>query len=248
VTDSAQPDFDQQLKAADPDRWLSSRYVDDSAARFDLVALYLVDHEVAAVADKANGPLMGEIRLTWWREAVEAAAAGQGGRSHPALDALAPSLQAGRVDPALVLAMIDARYDELGDPWFEDESALDQWLEGAWSSIAVAAARRLDDSATAEQVSAAARAFGLGRLLMRPVPADAAPRWLPPIWSEVSGDEFSSHVSNKLAGLLAEARRTAPLSPRAFPAIAHASLVSRPQAGPLGRRFHLTAAVLKGRV
>jgi len=40
-------DLDALIRRVDPDRWLSSRFVGDPAARADLVALYALDHELA---------------------------------------------------------------------------------------------------------------------------------------------------------------------------------------------------------
>ena len=70
--------LDEDLKAADPDRWLSSRLVDDPALRDALVGLYALNGELAKVAHSVRDPLMGDIRLAWWREALESVAGATG--------------------------------------------------------------------------------------------------------------------------------------------------------------------------
>ena len=47
-------DLDAQVRAADPDRWLSSRFVADVQARADLI--------------RVTQPMLAEMRYTWWAE------------------------------------------------------------------------------------------------------------------------------------------------------------------------------------
>jgi phytoene synthase len=61
-------DLDAQVRAADPDRWLSSRFVADQQARADLIALYAFEAELASIPAKVSQPLLAEMRLTWWAE------------------------------------------------------------------------------------------------------------------------------------------------------------------------------------
>ena len=98
--------LDAALRAQDPDRWLSSRFVDDAAVRARLVALYTLDGEWRRVAALVSTPLAGEIRLAWWSEALDRFAAG-GAADHPALAALGAEA-AGALMPWLQ-ATIEAR-------------------------------------------------------------------------------------------------------------------------------------------
>ena len=66
-------DLDSLIRRVDPDRWLSSRFVADAAARADVIALYAYDHELARAPRVASNPLLGEIRLAWWREMLDEA-------------------------------------------------------------------------------------------------------------------------------------------------------------------------------
>ena len=74
-------ELDAQLRRADPDRWLTSRFVADPTARADLAALYLYDHELTRARSAASTPLLAEIRLTWWREVLDEIFSGGPGAS-----------------------------------------------------------------------------------------------------------------------------------------------------------------------
>src|SRR6202167_4970853 len=63
------------LRAADPDRYFASLFA-PAALRPHLFALYTFNHEVARIAETVREPMLGAIRLEWWRETAEAAARG----------------------------------------------------------------------------------------------------------------------------------------------------------------------------
>lgn len=246
-------DLESQLKAADLDRWLATRFMADAQARSDVVALYSLDLELAAVAQRATQPLMGEIRFAWWRERLEALAAGRPGAEHPVLVALAPALAEGRIPLAAVEDLVLARHAELSDPWFKGEADLDQYLDAVDGALAVMAVTRLDPGADPAAVAAAARLAGLGRLLRRESPPGGTAVWWPQSWRDAAasaGDEAEvlGHLDHKLAGLRRTARAAARLSPAAFPAIAHASLALDHRSGPLVRRGRMLAAIVAGRI
>src|ERR1700750_1068527 len=60
------------VRGADPDRYFSALLAPQPARPF-LFALYAFNHEVARVAETVREPMLGAIRLEWWRETVEAA-------------------------------------------------------------------------------------------------------------------------------------------------------------------------------
>ncbi len=246
-------DLDSSLQAADPDRWLATRFISDPQARAEIVALYSLDLELGAVALRASNPLMAEIRFAWWRERCEALADGGAGGEHPVLAALAPALADGRFPLSALDTMIAARHAELADPWFEDEAGLDQYLDDLDVSLAAAAAVRLDAAADPQALRAAARLSGLARLAQREAAPGTTPAWWPQTWRSLAeetgrADEVLRHLGQKLGQLRLAARAAPRLAPAAFPAIAHAALALERQAGPLGRRLRLTWAVAVGRV
>src|SRR5215471_7113258 len=85
-------DLDELVRRTDPDRWLSSRFIGAPGARADVIALYAYDHELARAPKVTSNALLGEIRLTWWREALDEIFAGKAVRRHPTAEALAAAV------------------------------------------------------------------------------------------------------------------------------------------------------------
>src|SRR4051812_4524072 len=112
---SEDSDLEDLVRRVDPDRWLSSRFIGDAVARADVIALYAYDHELARAPKVASNPILGEIRLTWWREALEEIFVGKPLRAHPGAQALARAVERRALPRDLLETMIDARYREL-DP------------------------------------------------------------------------------------------------------------------------------------
>src|ERR1043166_3899959 len=63
----------QSVRAADPDRYFATLFA-PASMRPLLWALYAFNHEVARVAESVREPMLGAIRLEWWRETAEGAA------------------------------------------------------------------------------------------------------------------------------------------------------------------------------
>jgi phytoene synthase len=152
-------DLDGQLRAADPDRWLASRFIADPLARADVVAIYAFDHELARAPRVASNPLIGEMRLAWWREALDAVVSRR------------------KLPRELLEAMIDARYREL-DPAPMDAAEASRWAGESAGSAAVLSAYILDPGGEPEAARQAGAAWALHRLggqaeLLRTVLKDA---------------------------------------------------------------------------
>ena len=64
------------VKARDRDRYLSVLYA-PAAARPALLALHGLDLELAQLVASTTEPMLGEIRLAWWRDALLALDGGQ---------------------------------------------------------------------------------------------------------------------------------------------------------------------------
>ena len=80
--------LDAQVRAADLDRWLSSRFVADAGLRTDLIALYAFEAELLAIPTRVTQPLLAEMRYVWWREQMDGVFAGVARKGHPVLEAL----------------------------------------------------------------------------------------------------------------------------------------------------------------
>ena len=230
---------DEELKAADPDRWLSSRLVTEPGRRQALGGLYLLDAELAKVARAVKDPLMGDIRLAWWREALEVAGGAGAGR-HPAIAALSPAVQAGWIDPLALAELAEARRAEL-EP-FADEAALCAHLEATDGALMALAAGLLSPGMERSGLVQAGLAWGWLKTPLKPA-----------AWAEVSDEEIVAHRRHRALDALAAARPVlAALPAEAFPAVAHLALV-KPYAGgrelsELGKRLRVLKASLTGRL
>jgi 15-cis-phytoene synthase len=80
-----------QVRAVDEDRWLASRFA-PAFVRKRLIAIYAINHEIARIAETVCDATLGQIRFTWWREALEEIKQGAVPRSHPALSLYAESM------------------------------------------------------------------------------------------------------------------------------------------------------------
>jgi 15-cis-phytoene synthase len=213
-------DLDGEVRRVDPDRWLASRFITDPFARARVVALYAFDHELARAGAVTSNPLTAEIRLVWWREALDEIFEDRPVRRHPTAEALAAAVRAAGLPREPFEAMIEARLGALETPIGDAAQAL-AWARGAQGALARLAAEVLGAGEQARLAEPAGVAWGL-RLLGR---------------SEALGEV--------LAAARANARR---LPPAAFPAALPAALVRAKPASELEKRARLTWAALTGRI
>ena len=235
--------LDALVRRVDPDRWLASRFIADGPARADVIALYAFNDELARIAPAVTNPLMGEIRLAWWREAVDEMAQGQPVRRHPVAQALAGAVGGGRLDPDWLYRMVDARGADLDEAPFADEAALYAYLDGSAGALMAAAAQRLGAADPLLAVRSAARAWGVAGL--------ARSHWLGTMRNRLPADWTGQSVAAAVDLALAEAALdTLPVP--AFPAVAYATLAKpyarRREPGDLEKRARLVWAVARGRV
>ncbi len=109
--------LDAQVRAADPDRWLSSRFVGDVVARVDLIALYAFEAELLAIPTRVTQPLLAEMRYAWWREQMDGVFAGEPRRGHPVLEALTTAVGRRRLERGPFQALIEAHIGRVhGEP------------------------------------------------------------------------------------------------------------------------------------
>ncbi|WP_296173504.1 squalene/phytoene synthase family protein [uncultured Brevundimonas sp.] len=110
-------DLDAQVRAADPDRWLSSRFVADEQARADLIALYALEAELLAIPTRVTQPMLAEMRYTWWAEQMEGVFANTPRVGHPVLEALTAAVARHGLERAPFDALIEAHIGRVhGDP------------------------------------------------------------------------------------------------------------------------------------
>lgn len=101
------------VREADFARYAASLFA-PAEARPHLLALYAFDAELARVRDIVSEPLPGELRLQWWRDALENPERADV-VSHPVARALHAAAEYGRLPTEALLGLIDARLDDLYD-------------------------------------------------------------------------------------------------------------------------------------
>jgi phytoene synthase len=104
-------EFDARLKRTDENRWLASRYA-PPAGRERLVAVYLLNQELQRTLG-ASEPMIGKIRLQWWRETLEGIAAGKPRRHDLSLELA--RVMAGRADLLAAAHELVDRFDDVID-------------------------------------------------------------------------------------------------------------------------------------
>jgi phytoene synthase len=103
------------VRAADPDRFFASLFA-PADKRGHLFAIYAFSHEIARVRDSVSDPTLGEIRLQWWRDALEGEARGDV-RRNPVAAALDDTIVRFRLPRAALVALVEARaFDLYDDP------------------------------------------------------------------------------------------------------------------------------------
>jgi|APSaa5957512535_1039671.scaffolds.fasta_scaffold14876_4 phytoene/squalene synthetase len=112
----------KQVRTYDYDRFLTSLFA-PSTVREDLFALFAFNHEVAKIREAVSEPMLGEIRLQWWREAIEGIYAGEP-RNHEVVLPLSDAIHKHKLSKELFLDIIDARAADIYD---ENPQTLDDF-------------------------------------------------------------------------------------------------------------------------
>jgi phytoene/squalene synthetase len=190
----------------DPDRFLAAMAA-PPAARVRLLPLYAFNVEVARAPWVTEEPLIAEMRLQWWRDALEEIAGGGPVRSHEVTTPLAEVLDA---EAARALdRLIAARRGDAHREGPADEAALDRHLADTAGELLWQAARALGATGGEQGVRCAGWAQGLANWLLA-APALAA-RGVPPLWP---GADVSALARRGSEGLAAARRAGVPREAR----------------------------------
>lgn len=168
-------------RAHDQDRYLAALLA-PAGARDDLIALAAFAGDLQRIPASVGEPMMGEIRLQWWRDAIEGAVP-DALTGNPVADAIVAAISRHALPPALLLGMIEARSFELYPDPLPDEATLDAYLdrtEGAAFGLACRILGVSDLAAPAQTIQAAGRAYGMAKLLVACTPAASRGRVLLP--------------------------------------------------------------------
>src|SRR5690349_4119565 len=121
------------VRKYDPDRYLSALFA-PADKRPLLFALYALNHELARVGEIVREPMMGEIRLQWWRETIEGARENKP-RAHDIARALSELFSRADLPTSLFDAMIGARAFDLSRDSAPEQEALVGYLDATSGNL-----------------------------------------------------------------------------------------------------------------
>jgi phytoene synthase len=154
------------VRERDRDRYYATLFA-PADKRPHLFALYAFSAEVARVRDAVSNPMPGEIRLQWWRDAIEGIARGDA-LANPVAAALEDTIARFRLPRSALVDLIDARVFDLYDDPMPSVGDLEGYL-GETSSAVIRLASLIlaggEDPGGAEAAGHAGIAFGLTGLL-----------------------------------------------------------------------------------
>lgn len=145
-----------------PDRYLSALLA-PRAVRGDFVALAAFSAEINRIASQVREPHLGEIRVQWWRDALDAGSRGEKS-GHPVADAFVETIKRHDLPTSRLEGYFDAHVHRLYSDPPADDAHLALELDLIEGTLFVLAAQILGVQTTAEDpaiVHHAAQAYGL---------------------------------------------------------------------------------------
>lgn len=154
-------------RAFERDRYLAALLA-PSAARDGLIALAAFAGEIGRVPALVNEPMMGELRLQWWRDALSSAADDDAALSgNPNADALAAAIRRHRLPLSVIENVLDAQSARLDDRPFATAADLAVNLASLEGGLFELAWRTLGGKGAAPPLLVSAgRLYGMARLLI----------------------------------------------------------------------------------
>src|SRR5438105_11594007 len=118
------------VRRHDRDRYQTVLFA-PAARREALFALYAFNYEIARVRESVTQPMLGQIRLQWWRENIAAAFEDGPVRHHPVAEALTGAIRGLALTRAHFDRLIDARETDLDDQPPPSLAALEEYAEAS---------------------------------------------------------------------------------------------------------------------
>lgn len=128
----------REVREHDHDRYLTALFVPTDRCEA-VFALYAFNTEVARTREAVSETILGQIRLQWWREAVDGIYRGEV-REHPVVEGLSEAVNRYGLERAHFDMLLDAREADLDDTPPTDLAALEVYAgatSGALSALAM---------------------------------------------------------------------------------------------------------------
>jgi phytoene synthase len=164
-----------QVHRHDPDRFVTALFA-PAERREDIMALYAFNLEVARIRESITEPMIGLMKVQWWRDVIERLYEGKGvPQGHPVAEALAAAVGRHQPPRSLFDRLLDARDLDMEPDPVADRAALTAYATDTGGTVAQLALWMLGDVSEPGQGAAAAvgRAWALTGLL-RAVPFHAS--------------------------------------------------------------------------
>jgi NADH dehydrogenase [ubiquinone] 1 alpha subcomplex assembly factor 6 len=145
------------VRRHDRDRFQTALFA-PASRREALFALFAFNYEIARVRESVREPMLGRIRLQWWREVVDTAYSGQGPRQHEVVAPLTAAIREHGLSRTHFGRLIDARERDLDESPPATLAELEAYAEGSAAPLIRLTLEALD--ATAPPAEAAASAIG----------------------------------------------------------------------------------------
>ena len=231
------------VRRHDRDRFLTALFA-PADRRSDLLALFAFNYEVARTREVVSEPMLGRIRLQWWRDCLDQIYAGGATRRHEIVEPLAMAIRERGLTRAHFDALLAARERDLDDDPPESLAALEAYAAQSSAPLVLLALEVLGESGAAARQAGEAVGTGFALTgLLRAVPFHARAKrlYLPLSLCADSGLDIdrglfelraspelaavAEQVAERAAAHLAAARTLRPAVPRAaLPALLPAVL------------------------
>lgn len=154
------------MRRHDRDRFQTVLFA-PAACQEALFALYAFNYEIARVRESVTEPVLGQIRLQWWRENIAAAFAGGAVRHHPVVEAVTAAIRGRVLTREHFDRLIDAREVDLAEEPPASLAALEDYAEGTSARLVYLALEVLGvrDAAAGEAGRHVGIAYALAGLL-----------------------------------------------------------------------------------
>lgn len=162
----------EQVRSFDKERFLCTLFA-PAETRAALAALYALDLELSRIHSRTREPLVGFMRVQWWRDAIGAIYAGRG-PDHPVVSALTTAIGRHNLPHDAFAPLLTARERELASEAVPDIAALIAHVQETTTPIATLALTVLTCDGSTERLAACDVSIGWALAgLLRALPADA---------------------------------------------------------------------------
>jgi NADH dehydrogenase [ubiquinone] 1 alpha subcomplex assembly factor 6 len=197
------------VRRHDRDRFQTALFAPPEQRRA-LFALYAFNYEIARVREIVTEPMLGQIRLQWWREVIAAAFAGETPRQHLVAAPLSEAIAEFRLSREDLDRLIDARERDLAPEAPPNLAALTEYAEGTSGALVLLASEVF--GVRQEAGREVARRVGVGYALaglLRAMPFHAAAgrRFIPAELANRTGFDLRDYEAKRASPALRAAVR-----------------------------------------